>query len=63
MPAVSIRSFAPQGMRDDAAQLRIEAFQPVEIHAGESIGGELALFDPARELRQRGEGDGIVTFG
>jgi hypothetical protein len=51
------------GERDDAAQLGVEALQAVEVDVGEALGGELARLDPARKLRERGEGDVGIARG
>ena len=48
---------------DDAAEFRIEALEALEIDAGQPLGGELAVFDPAREVRDRREGDVFVARG
>ena len=40
-----------------AAQLRIEALDAIEIDLRQPLGGELCALDPARELRDRREGD------
>ena len=37
--------------------------EAVEVDVGEALGGELAGLDPARELRDGGEGDVVVVGG
>jgi hypothetical protein len=38
--------------RDDAMQLGIELLDALEVDVGETLGGELALLEPARELAE-----------
>ncbi len=42
---------------DHRPQFRVERIDALEIDAREPLGGELAGFDPARELRDRRESD------
>jgi len=42
---------------DDAAELGIELLDAAKVNLREALGGELALLDPAGELRDGGEGD------
>ncbi len=48
---------------DDAAELGIKLLDAAEVDFGEAFGSELALLDPAGELRYRGEGDVSVVCG
>ena len=43
--------------RDDAAQLRIELLDPVQVDVRQALGGERLPLDPARQPRHRREGD------
>ena len=49
LPRLRQRQLARE--RDDAVQLRVEALQSVQIDVREPLRGDLALLDPARELR------------
>src|SRR6185437_14585649 len=51
------------GEGDDAAERWIEALEAVEIDLREARGGDVALFDPAGELPERGVGDLFVGGG
>ena len=51
------------GEGDDAAELGIELLDAAQIDVREALGGEFALFDPARELGDWGEGDVGVVGG
>ena len=48
---------------DHRPQLRIERVDALQVDAREPIGGDLLLFDPARELRHRGKRDVGVARG
>ena len=55
------RVVARQG--DDAAELRIESFEAVQVNLGQPFGGELAALDPARKLRDGCKGDVAFVRG
>src|SRR5262249_54185800 len=52
-----LRQSKVAGESDDAAQLRIEARQPVEIYLRQTLGSEPAGFDPSRKPGYSGERD------
>ncbi len=49
------------GQCDHAMQFGIEALKPVEINIGEPDGSELALFHPARQMRERSKGNVFIV--
>src|SRR5262249_19173177 len=51
------------GERDDAVEFGVELLESIEVDIGEPLGGELAVFDPLRKLRDGGEGDVFVARG
>ena len=49
------------GQCDHAMQFGIEALKPVKINVGEPDGSELALFHPARQMREWSEGNVFIV--
>ena len=49
--------------RDDAMELLVELGDSCQVDICQALGAQLAMLDPARELRDRGKGDVIVARG
>ena len=58
-PRLVQSQLARQG--DDALQLRVEAFDPLEVDPREPLRSQRARLDPTREDRDRREGDVLVA--
>ena len=49
-----------QWIKDRAAELGIEADQPLEVNVGQLLGTEFFLLDPARKMGHRSKRDVFV---